>query len=269
MKRTVLLLSLCALFAVAAPAAFAQKGKPAPSPTPSPSPTPVPCPTDVNALQVVFTDGGTDLYKSDGGGPYVTTKTKGENLEILFQRANCTYDLTMNLNFSKRTTKLTLGGAVINAEFFNFDRVASVPVTQDTLNADGSYTFFTDSPFCNLGVKNDPATGKPINYEDGTAQDNYGGCRVDAEGKYYVLRSVGIRAESDSRGFRYQYSPIDGGPTWAEGTSYIRVYRPSANQWVLTPDADSGSWGRHYDKSAGTPLGDYSVPFSITVTRLN
>jgi hypothetical protein len=264
MKRAILLLSLLALFASAA---FAQKPKPSASA----------CPADVTNLKVTFADLAGDLYRSDGGGSYATVKAKGENIDVKFQRSNCTYDFTMNLNFSKRTTKLALGSNTVDAEFFNFDRVASVPVT------DGGAAF---SDWCSKGIIYDSATGKPVNYPDGTAQDNYAGCRQetdaygapvsDANGNfvYYVLRSVGIQAGSDNYGFRYQYSPLDGGPTWAAGTDYIRVYHPTATEWVLTPDTGTGTCvggqcGRHYDKSNNTMLGDYSVPFRITVNRLN
>lgn len=267
MKRALLSLSLCALFASSA---FAQKGKPSTSS----------CPADITNLQVTFADrvdpSGAliDLFRSDGGGPYITTKSKGENIDIKFQRANCTYDFTMNLNFSKRTTKLTLGagGVTLDSDFFNFDRVASVPVTQDKLNSDGSTTSFLNSQFCMNYYAIDPATGKPALNPDGTVQDNYAGCGIDGDGKYFVRRSVGMQAGDDNHGFRYQYSPIDGGPTWAAGTDYIRVYHPSATVWEVVPDVgmgscSGGSCGRYYDKSTSTLLGDYSVPFKITVTN--
>jgi hypothetical protein len=250
MKRTLLLLSLCTLFASTV---FAQKNRP-------PA-----CPPDITNLQVVFADRADDLFKSDNGTPYVSSKSKGENIEIRFQKGNCSYDFTMNLNSSKRTTKLTLGGTTLDSEFFNFDRIASVPVTQDTGN-----TSFLSSPFCQNGWAIDPNTGGASYNADGSVRDNYGGCGIDSEGRYYVLRSVGIQAGSVDYGFRYQFSPFGGGiATWAAGTSFIRVYHPSPFVWELVPDLDTYSMGRYYDKSANMSLGDYSVPFKITVTQIN
>jgi len=218
---------------------------------------------------VVFADRDGDLYRSDNGTPYVTSKARGDNTEIMFQKANCTYDFTMNLISSKRTTKLTLGGMTLDSDFFNFDRIASVPVTQDKVNSDSTITPFLDSQFCQNGWAIDPNTGKPATNPDGTVRDNYAGCGIDPDGKYYVLRSVGIQAGDDNHGFRYQYSPIDGVATWAAGTSFIRVYHPSAFVWELVPDINTGSIGRYYDKSANISLGDYAVPFKITVTQIN
>ena len=278
MKRAVLLLTLCALFAVCASPALAQKK------------TTSSCPADITNLTVTFANALGDLYTSDGvSASYTTTKTKGENIDIKFQQSNCTYDFTMNLNFSKRTTKLTLGGTTVDSEFFNFDRVGSVPVTHTA-------TDFLSSQFCQNGWAIDPATGKPAMNPDGTVQDNYGGCYqekdangdpvLDANGKfiYYVLRSVGIQAGSDRYGFRYQYSPIENVATWAMNTSFIRVYRPGAKEWVLVPEVtrspadgsepcvtqgctDASSLGRHQDKDTNTTLADYSVPFRITVKQ--
>jgi hypothetical protein len=253
MNRTIQLLTLCAILAAAATSAFAQK--------PKPSPTPAPCPADVTALHVQFADAEGDLYRSDNGQPYTTIKSKSETVDIRLQRANCSYDLTMNLNSSARTTRLTLGvgGETRNSEFFNFDRVASVPVT------DGGTAFLN---WCAGGVQKG-ADGNVVTYADGTAQDNYGGCGVDELGRHYVLRSVGIQAGDASQGFRYQYSTIDNGAAWAEGTSFIRVYHPSANAWELSPESITGSWGRLHNNTTNSNLGDFSVPFRIMVTRLN
>jgi hypothetical protein len=250
MKRPILLLAVCSLFA-AASTASAQK----------PKPTGSVCPADVTALRVQFADAEGDLYRSDNGQPYTTMRSRGETVDIKFQRSNCTYDLTMNLLYSARTMKLTLGagGETRSSESFNFDRVASVPVT------DGSAAF---QSWCAAGVQKN-ADGSVVNHADGTAQDNYGGCGVDELGRHYVRRSVGVQAGSENQSFRYQYSTINNDAVWAEGTSFIRVYRPSAGVWELSPDAYSGSWGRLHDKSTNTVLGNYSVPFRITVTRLN
>ncbi|MCA1624045.1 MAG: hypothetical protein LC778_09640, partial [Acidobacteria bacterium] len=73
--------------------------------------------------------------KSDNGTPYKTAKSKGENVEVMFQ--NCSFkDFTMNLNMSKRYLKVFLPSKPLNAptnelqaKFYNFDRVSSVPIT--------------------------------------------------------------------------------------------------------------------------------------------
>jgi hypothetical protein len=244
------------VLALIATPAGAQRSRPAPS-----------CPPDITNLQVTFADATGDLFRSDGRGPYVTSNSKG--VAIAFQRSNCTYDLVMNLNTAKRTMSLTLGAVQLTSGFFNFDRVASVPVTDPNNQA------FVD--FCGGRDVNGQIilnTPNVVQNANGTyLYDNYAGSGRDESGSYFVRRSVGI--DAGGNGFRYQYSTLENVATWAAGTDYIRVYHPSQFVWVLTPDTGNGSCGlggncgRYHDNTTGTNLGDYSVPFSITVTQIN
>lgn len=261
MKRAVLLLSIFALFASTA---FAQRNK---------TPT---CPADITSLTATFANGANDLYGSDSVSPsYTTMKTKGDNIELMFQRANCSYDFTMNLHYSKRTTKLNLSGNVRDVEFANFDRVASVPLTLATnpdfiafcdSNGDG---FFDESP--NV-VKN----------ADGTYRyDNYAGCGKDPDatdangnvipGRYFVRRTVGMSAGlvsgTDYR-FRFQNSPLDGHGTLAGGTSYIRVYHETDITWEVSPEVTPiDSLGVLINGSTSSIDSYHVVPFRITVRK--
>jgi hypothetical protein len=256
-RRALLLMIVLTL--IATPVG-AQRSRPGPS-----------CPPDIINLRVTFADATGDLFRSDGRGPYVTSKAKGSTIDIRFQRGNCSYDLTMDLSHSNRTMRLTLGASTLTSTFFNFDRVASVPVTDPNNQA------FVD--FCGGRDANDQIivnTPNVVLNADGTYQyDNYAGSGVDESGNYFVRRSVGINAGDSNHGFRYQYSTIDNVATWAAGTDYLRVYHPSQFVWTLTPDTGNGSCGlgghcgRYYDKSTSTSLGDYSVPFSITVEQIN
>ena len=76
-----------------------------------------------------------DMTNTDGSPvPYVSGKSKGQNIDGRFQVSNCTYDLTLNLNQSSRyfTWKFPNGSVVgnsMNSSFFNIDRVGDVPIT--------------------------------------------------------------------------------------------------------------------------------------------
>ena len=76
-----------------------------------------------------------DKTNADGSPiPYVSGKVKGQNIDARFQVDNCSYDFTLNLNFSSRfmTYKFPAGsilGSSINFTSFNMDRVANVPIT--------------------------------------------------------------------------------------------------------------------------------------------
>lgn len=238
MKKLVYLFAICIVTTIAVQSASAQgKGKPGGGGTTNP------CPADIRDLSVQFRDADSDKYRSDNGLEYKTLKSKGENIEIMFQRANCTYDLTMNLHFSKRTAKITALETTYDSEFFNFDRVASVPVTQTTNTA------FKD--FCANGVVQNP---------DGTYKyDNYAGCGVDENGSY-VRRAVGINAGTD-HSFRFQNTGINPSGSLGAGTSYIKVYHPNAQTWILSPEEPS--LGALISNSA--VVGYDNVPFAITV----
>src|SRR6266404_9299616 len=91
-----------------------------------------------------------DQTNADGSPvPYVSSKIRNQTIEGRFQIDNCSYDLTLNLYFSKRyfTWKFP-NGSSSNSTFFNIDRVGDVPVS------DGGASFLN---WCS------------------TATDNYGG----------------------------------------------------------------------------------------------
>ncbi len=228
------------------------------------------CGTDVTNLSISifkYTDATNttaydlqpDLTNADGSPvPYVSGKTKGSTIDGRFQIGNCSYDLTLNLNFSKRyfTWKFPAGsvvGSSQNSTGFNIDRVGNVPVT------DGGAGY---QSWC---------TG---------AGDNYGGCGSD-EGGYFVRRSFGSAILNYAYGVRFNYSPIDGIEPVAAGTAYVKVYHPDANTWVIAPDqappppgvtdpyATAGEWSVLLDKrtSPSTVAGYQKMTFKIVVTK--
>src|SRR5689334_7918262 len=142
--------------------AFSQKG--------------VSCGTDITNLSISifkYTDATNttmfnlwpDQTNVDGSPvPYVSGKSKGQSIDGRIQIDNCTYDLTLNLNFSKRyfTWKFPNGsvvGSSADSDNFNLDRLGTVPVT------DGGPSFLN---WCS------------------NSTDNYGGCGVDGAGAYFV-----------------------------------------------------------------------------------
>lgn len=164
---------------------------------------------------------GYGLY-SDGAGPYVSGT---ERLEARFQIDNCTYDFTMNLNFTTRKLMTALpGNPTVN--FVNFDRVATVPPTpvDDT---------------------------RPLETFCATVPDNYAGCGFDAASRrYFVRRSVTMQlnVDGDNR-LLFNKSPYEswtrslcpsGGDQRLCQMSFIRVFRIEDDgdpRWVLEPEA--------------------------------
>ena len=241
-------IAICAIFSITA---FAQK-------TAS-------CGPDVTNLSMTV-DPGYAITSDGNTAPYATGKTNGDTITAMFQVDNCSQDFTLNLNFSKRFMNVNFpsGGGSYRAKFYNFDRVASVPVT-----AGG--TAFLESVFCTAAP--DPQGGFIVGKNaDGTYRDNYAGCGVDSSGNAYVRRNVGINLGGNFR-LRYQFSPIDspGGNLIVAGSSYIRVYHPDANTWVLTPDIATSSLGtkmEYVNNSAFISLGNYMMPFSFTLRKV-
>jgi len=224
------------------------------------------CGTDVTNLSISvfkYTDATNtttynlwpDLTNSDGSPvPYVSGKSKGQTIDGVFQIDNCSYDLTLNLYFSRRfmTYKFPGGsplGTSADFTFFNMDRVGNVPIT------DGGSTFLN---WCN------------------TATDNYGGCGIDANG-YFVKRSYGS-GQMDQQNLyhlRFAYSPIDNVNQIAAGTAYIKVYHMDANTWMIMPEQVSpppsvtgtdGEWSVLLYN--GTVAGYQKTPFKILVKKL-
>ena len=229
------------------------------------------CGTDVTNLSISiykFTDATNtttynlwpDLTNPDGSPvPYVSGKTKGQNIDGRIQIDNCTYDLTLNLNFSKRyfTWKFPGGSVVgtsVNVGAFNADRVGNVPVT------DGGPAFLN---WCS------------------TATDNYGGCGVDDAGVYFVRRSFGsaISVANQTYAHRFNYSPFENVNPTAAGTAYVRIYHPDANNWTIIPDqappppgvtGTDGEWSVLLDRSVtpGAVVSYQKMPLKIVVKRL-
>ena len=228
------------------------------------------CGTDVTNLSVSiykYTDATNtttynlqpDLTNADGSPvPYVSGKTKGQSIDGRFQIGNCTYDLTLNLNFSNRyfSWKFPAGsvvGTAANSTGFNIDRVGDVPIT------DGSPNYLN---WCN------------------NAADNYGGCGVDGNG-YFVRRSFGsgVDLPGHTYGVRFNYSPIDNVNPVAAGTAYVKVYHTDANTWTIIADqappppgvtGTDGEWSVLLDRNnnPATVAGYQKTPFKILVKKL-
>jgi hypothetical protein len=199
-----------------------------------------------------------DLTNTDGSPvPYVSGKSKGQTIDGKFQISNCTYDFTLNLNFSNRfmTYKFPEGSALgtsVNFGFFNFDRVGDVPIT------DGGSAFLN---WCS------------------TATDNYAGCGVDANG-YFVRRAYGSTIDSQNRyHLRFNYSALDNntGSSLAAGTAYIKVYHTDVTTWTLMPEVTppppgvvgtDGEWSVLLDISIPAVLSYQKTPFKILVKKL-
>ena len=229
------------------------------------------CGTDVTNLSISvykYTDATNtttynmqpDMTYADGSPvPYISSKSKGQNIDGRFQIDNCTYDLTLNLNFSKRyfTWKFPNGSVVgtsQNSGGFNIDHVGTVPVT------DGGASFLS---WCS------------------SATDNYGGCGVDDNG-YFVRRAMGSAILNFSYGVRFNYSPIDNVNPIAAGTAYVKVYHNDANTWIIIPDqapppsgvtdpnATAGEWSVLLDRTTtpNTVAGYQKMPLKILVKKL-
>jgi hypothetical protein len=94
--------------------------------------------------------------------------------------------------------------------------------------------------------------------------DNYGGCGSDEKGAY-VRRNIGFDLGDGVHNLRFQYSPIDnsaGNPN-VIGTSFIKVYHPNANTWILEPEGEQ----KGVFLTNGSPTELVTVPFSFVVTK--
>lgn len=231
----------------------------------------VPLVVTIDDLAASVTPGVSGNIVSDGKGSYANGGSKNNNITAILQINNCTQDFTLNLNFSTRYLVANFtDGRIITSKFFNFDRVASVPITTDP--------GLPSSDFCNNGyaVNSDGTVPKNL---DGSYRDNYGGCGVDVNGKSYVRRAVIFTLyegpQNDHR-LRFRSSPLDfqeAGLNLTD-TAYIRVYHPTPNQWELMPESAAenngvGEKGALFTNSGGTanPAGSYLMPFRIAVTK--
>ena len=264
MKKNLLLaigLAACTLI----PAVSAKAGKP------------VSCGSDVTTLSVTIdgvpgTTMGYNVY-SDGNGAYASSK----KISLGFQVSNCTYDLVMNLSGSSRAINVVFppssGWGPTTAWFANFDRIASVPIT------DGQAVY---NRWCNGGVQKNADGSIKLN-SDNLRQDNYAPCGSDGAGAF-ARRNVGFGL-AGSYDLRFQNSPIDSGRL-ANDTALIKVYHPNANTWIIEPDIQAytftdyvtpagffGDFGELgvllYSPNSGTTIeeGKFIMPFKMTVTK--
>jgi len=246
-KRTRVFLAAAGLVTMAADA-DAQKGKPSASP----------CGTGNIPLVVTVYDSPSQLQMGDpfvmaagedplgytayqyeanqspdaaGRSVPLTDGGKGsQKVTAHFEIENCAFDFVLNLSYTSRDliADLPLVGAPIRSEFLRFDRIASVPIT-----ADASIT-----AWCDQGVVNS-------SLQTSTPRDNYAPCGEDANGNVFVRRAAGgYLYEGPARDYRYRFrrSPLDANYSDCQinallcTASYVRVYRPDATTWVITPD---------------------------------
>lgn len=231
------------------------------------------CGTDNTNLEVTVENSANNQVRSDGGS-YRTVKGKGVNTDVRFQMGNCSYDLTMSLSSSRKMIvdwAFPYGSMASRA--FNFDRVASVPVTDWNNESFRNFCGYTlDTP--NL-VQN--PNGSYL-------YDNYAGCGKDPdttdengntiEGKYFVRRAAVFTVE----GYKMHYqNPLgDDNNVLGLGTSYVRVYRTDEKNYVLTPEvnplsASSPAWASltYGDNNTPAYVKDYqSMSFVMTVKNL-
>ncbi len=234
MKTTpIVIFGLALAFGLAADAS-AQKGK-----------TTSCGPDEYLNLQVIGTPSAPN-YKvlvSDGKGLYKNGESS--NVLVRFQVDNCTHDFTPNFSNSNRSlvALLPLPTGNIASQFLNFDRVRSVPVTPSSLFTDEERARWLGSPFCTNGVQK-TSDGKIVKNADGSYQDNYAGCGVDASGNAYVLRAGSVGFGGEAR-LGFNVSAIDrplecptSDPVPNKCTaSHLRVYHPFSDVWVIRADA--------------------------------
>lgn len=203
---------------------------------------------------------------SDGLGTY-QGGTKGSKVSAIFQVDNCTHDFTVNLYTSTRKLWSLLSVGDVEVLFFNFDRVHSVPITT---SAD-----FLTSKFCTDGVVYG-ADGKIAKNSDGAYQDNYAGCGVDETGAAFVRRGGGMTLDGDER-LSFHKSGID---QPAQGcaavpddpacsASYLRVYHPDANTWIVRSEPEAIASHRVWagGKDGYVFVGYERVPLEIIVNK--
>lgn len=188
-----------------------------------------------------------DQTNADGSPvPYVSGKVKSDQIDGRLQIGNCTYDLTLNLNQSRRYFIWKFPNGTSNNSFFNIDRVGNVPIT------DGGASFLN---WCN------------------TSLDNYGLCGVDGTG-YFVRRAMG--SGTDFGRHRYNYSPIENILQTAAGTAYVKIYHPDSITWTIIPDVvqpppgvigTDGEWSVLLDNSTFAVLSYQKMPFKMVVKK--
>lgn len=216
------------------------------------------------------------LLRSDGNGPYLDGVNK---IVSHFQVDNCSQDFTLNMNFSGRKLRAydAAGAFISTVSFFNFDRVANVPLTTPAND-------FLVSAFCTTSNTN-PATPPGPN-----GPDNYGGCDVDGTDTAFVRRAVTMQLDfRDDQRLLLQRSPWDSFTrnicpgTSADAsyrpclTSYVRVYHPDADTWILSPEPRNELLNTDstvpmaarllYGTKGITSIGEQPLPFRLLVRK--
>jgi hypothetical protein len=214
---------------------------------------------------------GPYAFVSDGNSSYPTGGNGQNRVESRLQFDGCWFDYLFNINSSRNTYAVLSDGTHVS-KHFNFDRIASVPVTPGPDN-----TTFGDTGFCAEGVVAN-ADGSMRRNADGSYQDNYGGCGVDELG-WYVRRAAVINLyEGPSRDYRLRFRPSPIGPHASDDycglnpaqcdvLSYVRVYHPSARTWTILPEAGAAAALLRYDGGAYQLQSYEAVPFRVTAVR--
>jgi hypothetical protein len=225
-------------------------------------------------LSVTLSDDVPNKVVSDGKGAYTNGGSKGDKITAILQVNNCSYDFTLNLNYSARFLVANFpDGLMLASKFFNFDRVASVPRTDAASPTYGLYCAVSGPVYNADGSIARSADGKVV-------YDNYAGCGVDPDGRRFVRRAAGFTLyEGPSRDYklRFQSSPIDANDnSELAGTAYVKVYHESDTTWEIVPDKVQlhpnsvvGEWGARLKNSGGGYVIDahHIMPFRITATK--
>ncbi len=225
------------------------------------------------------------------GDWYLHGGSKKNKIINTFQVSGCRYpkyDFTFNLYYSSRFLVEEVPDHDIDPYFIHFDRMGSMPVTQNTTTfrtfcggedaADDSDPTL-DSPHIETDADNYPTKSA-----DGTVLfDNYGGCFQDAAGNYYVRRGMVVQSndfDTDRLSLIHfnnaSHGALQLNCDGCSVTSYVRVYHPDVNTWVVAPEdtSDLGPWMTAYHDNLGTGTTSWtfrdhvSVPFLIAVKRM-
>lgn len=201
------------------------------------------CGPDVHLnVQIVGTPTApnSNVLVSDGNEFY--NHGEPRSLVARLQVDNCTHDFTLLMSQTKRYMVALLPGGDEISQFFNFDRVHSVPLTPSGLFTDVDRAAWLNSAFCSNGVQR-TADGKIVQNTDGSSQDNYAGCGIDEAGNGYVLRGGGVSLGNNARlGFHPSPLDVQAGCTVDItepkcAAAYVRVYHPFDTQWIVKADA--------------------------------
>ena len=262
MTRSVLafgLVSLCiALLLVMTSVSLPAAGKPSPCPADVPvniwvAATGDPAPAELggSARYQMGTVGVPYNLVPDSKGSGYTSGKGSLNIDAHFQLSNCTGDLSINLSTSARTLTAYLQAADkgnLSVWWFLFDKAWGTPT---------------------------PANRPPTGLYEWPTTDAAGGGGdfIDADGHYYYQRTMGSMgndvANNDSR------LPMSPNGAWplSGSTSYVRVYHPTAEMWVLAPELTQTGTEETYDwiadlvrlKASGSYVWDKLQPYRFKI----